>query len=332
MKEQAIIEGVMEQDVPATTKKKIKRYSNFEKRKFPFVYCLIAFPVLQFFVFWVYVNISSIGNAFTTPQGNFTLGYFRDVQDAFVGQDAWGYSLMDSLFNSLKVWGLSTLILFPWGLVSVYVLCCNVRGHYFFRLCEILPSLIGGVIWATIVRAAIQVEGPVITLMQSLGVQLPDAALHNGLLGAEETAFPTLLAIMVVGGLVSNSPVISGAYTRISNELFESAELDGAGFFRKFWTIGLPGIWPTVTTLLIFKLTSVFTADCGVFLYTNGTGKPGCSTVGFQLYILTLRIAEGGTSNYGYPAALGLVLTLMTLPVCLIGRRVLEKICETVEN
>ena len=332
MKEEIVKEYTAENIAVVTPKKKAGRYSTFEKQKFRFVYLLIAFPVIQFIVFWLYVNVSSIGNAFTNAQGQFTLNNFKEVREAFSQQDMWGYSLTDSLKNSLKVWCLSNLILFPWGLLSVYVLCCNLRGHYFFRLCEILPSLIGGVIWATIVRAAIQVEGPVITLLQSFGVELPEVALHNGLLGAEETAFPTLLAIMVVGGLVSNSPVLSGAYTRISNELFESAELDGAGFFRKFWSIGLPGVWPTVTTLLIFHLTSIFTADCGVFLYTNGTGEPGCSTVGFQLYILTLRLAEGGSSNYGYPAALGFVLTLMTLPICLIGRRLLEKLCETIEN
>jgi ABC-type sugar transport system permease subunit len=332
MKEEIMAEVVAEQTASVVPKRKVNRYSDFEKRKFLFVYLLIAFPVIQFLIFWFYVNVSSIGNAFTNAKGEFTFGNFKEVSEAFFQKDMWGYSLMDSLGNSLKVWCLSNLVLFPWGLVSVYVLCCNIRGHYFFRLCEILPSLIGSVIWATIVRAAIQVNGPVITLMQSMGINLPDVALHNGLLGAEETAFPTLMAIMVVGGLVSNSPVLSGAYARISNELFESAELDGAGFFRKFWSIGLPGIWPTVTTLMIFNLTSVFTADCGVFLYTNGTGEPGCSTVGFQLYILTLRLAEGGSSNYGYPAALGFVLTLMTLPICLIGRRLLEKLCDTVEN
>ena len=332
MMEQMTTESVVKDSRYVKENKTIKKYSDFEKRKFKFVYVLIAFPVLQFLVFWGYVNASSIGMSFINMNGDFTLGYFKEVKEAFFGVDMWGYSLMDSLGNSLKVWVLRNLILFPWGIVVVYVLCCNIRGHYFYRLCEILPSLIGGVIWTTIMKAQVEVNGPVMTLMQSMGIKLSDAAVHNGLLGAAETAFPTLLGITVVGGLVTNSPVLSGAYTRISNELFESAELDGAGFWRKFITIGVPGIWPTVTTLMIFNLTSIFTADCGVFLYTNGSGQPGCSTVGFQLYILTLRIAEGGAARYGYPAALGLVLTLMTLPICLIGRRLLEKLCDTIEN
>ena len=90
--------------------RKVRRYSNFERRKFPFIYLLITFPVLQFALFWGYANASSIALSFINMNGDFTFGYFQEVSDAFFGQDAWGYSLMDSLSNSLKVWGLKNLI------------------------------------------------------------------------------------------------------------------------------------------------------------------------------------------------------------------------------
>ena len=70
-----------------------------------------------------------------------------------------------------------------------------------------------------------------------------------------------------------------------------------------------------------------------MFLYSNGTGEPGMSTVGFHLYFITYRISMmgGGRATYGYPAALGLVLTTMTLPIVLIGRWALDKLQEAVE-
>jgi putative aldouronate transport system permease protein len=44
------------------------------------------------------------------------------------------------------------------------------------------------------------------------------------------------------------------AITSINPELYEAAEMDGAGRFRKIWHITLPGIRPTIVTLLIISL------------------------------------------------------------------------------
>ena len=57
-------------------KEKKSKYSRLEKRQFKFVYLLIAFPVLQFLVFWVYLNFSSILLAFKNGAGEFTLANF----------------------------------------------------------------------------------------------------------------------------------------------------------------------------------------------------------------------------------------------------------------
>ena len=168
---------------------------------------------------------------------------------------------------------------------------------------------------------------------RNLYVELPRNALRNGLLAAEETAFISLLTFNFLIGLVGNNAVMTGAFSRVPDELFESAELDGAGYWRTCFTIAIPCVWSTITMNYIFMLTGIFTADCNAWLYSNGTGEPGLATMGFQLFYLTYEIAEsGGTeADYGYPSALGFVLTMMTLPVVLIGRKVLEKIQDAVE-
>ncbi len=308
------------------------RYSKAQKRDFPFVYLLIAFPVIQFIIFWVYVNASSILMSFQDYNGNFTMDNFKNVYDAFVSKDSYGFNLLASLRRSSWIWWTNLIICFPASLITVYVLTCKIRLHYVYRVIYILPSLIGSIIWAVIVRLFLEQGGPVQQLFEAIGIELPWAATQHGLLGAAETAFPSLLIFEIVTGLVGNSPVITGAYSRISDELMESADLDGAGFWRKLFAIAIPCIWPTITTLLVFKLCGIFTADCGVFLYSGGTGKPEMSTIGFQLFYMTKYISESGGSDtlYGYPAALGLTLTAMTLPICLIGRHYLEKFNDVV--
>ncbi len=315
-----------------TEKKKYARYSMSQKKDFLFVYLLIAFPVIQFAIFWVYVNASSIVLAFQDRFGNFTFTNFQTVYNAFVGTDNYGFNLMASFGRSLTVWSVGAFICFPASLITVYVLTCKIRLHYFYRVCYILPGLIGSIIWSTLIKLFLQYDGPVVAILQAVGIELPWEATKNGLLGASQTAFTSLIVLEIVMGVVGNSPVVTGAYARVSDEMMESADLDGAGFWTKCFAIAIPSIWPTITTLLIFKLTSIFTADCGVFLYSNGTGQPNMSTIGFQLFYMTKYISESGapTSALGYPAALGFTLTMMTLPVCLIGKHYLEKLNDSV--
>jgi len=51
-----------------------------------------------------------------------------------------------------------------------------------------------------------------------------------------------------------NTIVYLAAITGINPELYEAAEIDGAGRFRKIWHVTLPGLRPTIITLLILSL------------------------------------------------------------------------------
>jgi multiple sugar transport system permease protein len=318
---------------PVAKKKRVKLYSEFEKRDFFFAYLLCLIPVAHFCVFWLYTNFSSITLAFTDRHGNLTTSYLESVIESLlngkIGNN--GFVMAQSLKRSLFLWFFSNLVCYPLGLMTVYVLTCKIRGHFVYRISEILPSLLGSVIWSIVMQLMLTYNGPVVSLLQNMNIELPKTILRNGLLAEASTAFPSLVVIMFMGSIVSNSPIMTGAFSRIGDELLESAELDGAGFWRQFITIAIPAVWPTITTTMVFKLTGFFTADCGVFLYTNGTGQPDCSTIGFEMFYMQNQLAEGGGS-YGYPSAFGLVLTFITFPICIFGRWGLERLCDTIEN
>ncbi len=306
------------------------RYSKEQKRDFPFVYALVAIPVLHFIVFWVYVNFSSIILAFQDDEGAFTLYNFVKVYNAFVYTDEFGYNILSSLKRSLIIWSCGTIITFPISIITTYVLACKIRFHYVYRVIYVLPGLIGSVIWAQIVREFFAYNGPVIAILKAIKAPISQRAMDEGLLTATDTAFPSLLIMNIILGLIDNNAIVTGAFSAVSDEVMESADLDGAGFWTKCFKIAIPCIWPTITTLLIFKLAGIFTADVGVFLYTNGTGMYETSTVGFMLFKMTQELSMMGAEqqSFGYPAAFGLFLTVITLPLCLVGRYYLEKFCD----
>lgn len=316
-------------------KKEAKRslYSKFEKKDFLFCYLLIAFPVIQFLIFWVYKNCNSFILAFQDGNGAFTLDNLKWVWKGFTDQDMFGFNLGSALGRSLIIWLVGTFLSTPISVITTYVLACKIRGHGVLRICYIIPSLIGTIIWTSLVRYMMAYDGPIIAVLKLLNVNLPANAIRNGLLGAKETAFPALLIFNFLLGIVGNNAVLTGAFSRVPEDLFEAARVDGAGYWRTCFSIAIPCVWSTITMTLIFGLCGIFTADCGSWLYSNGTGEPGLTTMGFMLFNLTYNISQnGGTAaDYGYPAALGLVLTVTTLPVVIFGRKLLEKIQDAIE-
>lgn len=309
-----------------------KNYSRLERRDFLFAYLMVLFPVVQFLIFWVFVNASSIALAFQNGAGEFTFVNFKTVYNGFMDKDILGINLSKSLMRSFILWIIGEGFIFPVTLITTYVLTRKVVGHYVFRIIYIVPSLMGAIIWTLLIKEMVGYSGPITKLVKAIGVELPFGAQKNGLLRHEDTAFVTLLLIRSVMGIVGNNAVLTGAYTRVPTELFESAELDGAGFFTELFRIAIPCIWSTICTLLTFALCSIFTCDYNVYLFTDGTGGYETSTIGFQLFNLTYRLSTGqGSTGYGYPAALGVTLTLFTLPVVLIGKSTLERMSENVE-
>ncbi|MBQ8319617.1 MAG: sugar ABC transporter permease [Clostridia bacterium] len=316
-------------------KKKISLYSKYEKKSFLFCYLMVLFPVVQFAVFWVGVNTSSIMLAFQDGAGAFTFDNIGAVFRAFsaTGVDKYGNNLGNSMGHSLVIWLVSNGITFPISIVTTYVLFQRIHGHYFFRVCYVIPNLMGSIMFVSLIQYMVNFDGAITWFVKLIGVELPEEALRNGLFGSAETAFPTLIVINLVMGLVGNNAVLTGAFSRLPEELYESAELDGAGFWTVCFKIAIPCVWTTISMSLTFALCGVLTADANVFLYSGGTGEPNMSTIGFVLYNITYQISltGGSPSAYGYPSALGFVLTIFTLPIVFGGRWILGKIQDAVE-
>ena len=58
-----------------------KKFSNKQGRQTLFLFCMLALPLLQWLIFWLYVNVQSIVLAFQDPQGAFTFANFASFFD-----------------------------------------------------------------------------------------------------------------------------------------------------------------------------------------------------------------------------------------------------------
>jgi ABC-type sugar transport system permease subunit len=316
------------------TDTKVRRYKfNMEDRQAAwFCYLMVGVPFLFFLVFWVYVNISSVTLAFVDSFGEISFKNFKMVFDAIADKDMYGWNLGGVIWRTFLLWFYVNILCVLPSMFSSYILYKKIIGAYVFRIIFMIPTILGGMTWIMIMKYMVAANGPVLPVLQSMGMEFANGVHESGLLGDVSSAFATISIVNVLPKVIGFNIIITGAYARIPNDLFEVGKLEGNGFTREFFTISVPLIWPTIVISMITNLASILTFEGGVFLYTQGESET--ATMGFYLYYMTMKIAGSAdvmTPFYGYPAAVGVLATAITIPIVLFGKYVLEKAVETVE-
>ncbi|WUD72728.1 sugar ABC transporter permease [Streptomyces sp. NBC_00510] len=93
----------------------------------------------------------------------------------------------------------------------------------------------------------------------------------------------------------------------IPGELYEAAELDGAGLLRKIWHVTIPQTRLILSLMLLMQIIATMQVFTEPFLLTGGAGPEGSTTT--VVYLIYQYAFNFG--NYGSAAALGLVLLVL---------------------
>jgi multiple sugar transport system permease protein len=111
------------------------------------------------------------------------------------------------------------------------------------------------------------------------------------------------------------------ALQNIPAELYEAAEVDGAGPVRRFLAVTVPGVRPTTTLVVIAATITGANFFTEPYLLT-GRGGPNGASVSPVLLMYTQGIEQG---HAGYAAAIGVLLAIMVMAVSLVNRYLLER-------
>ncbi len=300
-----------------------------KRKNLLFVCGLLVIPITQFIVFWVYVNFDSILLGFQSPSdSSFTWANFERFVREFKTQPY----LKESIVNTLIYFVVCNGINLPIIVLFSYLLFKKCYGHSVFRVIFFLPSIISVVVMCMLFRYLVGVTpngpGPIISLLQALHIPLSEEVLNNGLFGSEKTAYATIMVEVLWSGIGINLVLISGALARVPADIFEAGKIDGCGMCTEFFRIVCPLVWPTITTVFILGMAGMFNMYMPVMLMTEG--EFGTSTIGWYITRYTMS-ATNGTDNFNYPAAVGLVFTVIGTPLVLIVKALLDKVSDAVE-
>ena len=93
----------------------------------------------------------------------------------------------------------------------------------------------------------------------------------------------------------------------IPGELYEAAELDGAGLFRRIWHVTIPQTRLILSLMLLMQIIATMQVFTEPFLLTGGDGPQGSTTtVVYLIYSYAFNF-----NNYGSAATLGVVMLLV---------------------
>lgn len=280
-----------------------------------FIVLSIIGPLAAFAVFYIYINASSILLAFQRPTYNgsgevewgimnFTM-FFNDIQKS-------DSDVLGNLKNTLIYFSCDTFIRMPLSLIICYFVYKKILFGKAFRAIIFLPNIITGTIFAALFQYLVGYGGPLYALWEVLG-QEPIAFFKDS-----DYALGALIFFSVYSGLGGNFVIFGGAMNSIEDSTLEAAKIDGAGPFRELISIIVPGIWPTLGTILLMTSVGVFGASGPLLLFTQG--KYGTNSLSFWIFSMTTGI--GGSEDYYYASAIGLILTIVALPIVLTVRKV----------
>ncbi len=196
----------------------------------------------------------------------------------------------------------------------------RLRGIGLFRTALFLPVVASTVAVSVIWRWVFTTDGGFLNWLLSLLGLGP-----IGWLTDEHWALISVAIASVWKSVGLSTVILLAAMQGVPADLYEVAAIDGAGPVRRFRSITVPLIVPTISFVVVISMINSFQVFDQVYVLTGGSGGPGTST-----YVYGLMLFQNAFRffNMGYASAMAwllfLALTLLTFFQLRLTRRATE--------
>ncbi|MBE7084288.1 MAG: sugar ABC transporter permease [Clostridiales bacterium] len=308
------------------TEKNCDKIINYRRRKQIIFYAsLVALPLLQFCIFYFYVNFSSIFLGFQeyTKLGEMQMGYtFAGLKNFSVALDVvFGPDGLEMLKNSSIFFVVRICVGYGLALFFSFYIYKKYFASEIFRVFLFLPSIISSIIFGFIFKYL--VNDFYVAFMELFGQKV------KGLLAVTASAEQKLGVVIFYNIWVSfgiSVLMFSNSMGGIDESIVESAHLDGTNLIQEMWFITLPCIWGTLSSFFIVSLTGIFTD--GMSLHSIFGDSAPVKVFGYYLYVSANHALPYDQVDYlSLPkiSAVGLVITFITVPITLTVRHLLDR-------
>ncbi|MFS0713679.1 sugar ABC transporter permease [Microbacterium sp. 2P01SA-2] len=225
-------------------------------------------------------------------------------ESSFVGWENFAYVLSDpglpqATLNTIYYTLLAVLFGFPVPLaLAVFISEMRSRSWYFSALAYLpvmVPPVVAILLWKFFY--APDADGLFNTVLGWVGIgPLP-------WLNSTATAMPSIVLETTWAGAGTAIIIYIAALTSIPSELYEAAELDGAGIWRRVWHVTLPQMRGIIATMLLLQVIGTMQIFTEPFLFTGGGPQGATKTLLMTIYDYAfVRV------DYGAATALSVLL------------------------
>lgn len=207
--------------------------------------------------------------------------------------------------------------------ITLALLLNEVRQFVFKRVVQTisyLPHFVSWVVAAGIIQNVLATDGIVNDLLMKMGF-IEDRLLFMGI----GEWFWGIYGVSIVWKEVGwNTIVYLAAMTMIDPALYEAAEIDGAGRFKKMWHITLPGIKPVIVVLLIMNLGYLLESGFEP-QYLMGNGMNIDYSENLDIFVLRYGINMG---NFSLAIAAGMFKTVVSFILLFAANNIAKRLGE----
>ena len=283
-------------------------------------YCtMLAIPIFMFVVLNIVINIEYLLLSFReyNPLNNTYswVGFdnFTRVIRQFSLEES---TLRTAFYNSLELFAWKTFLGTPLAILFAYYIARKRTFSGFFQILLFLPTIISSMVMVFLYSYFMDTVIPQIMLKMFGKEMFPPV-------GDIKTQWSMIILYNIVFSFGGNMLIFIGSITSISDEIIESAQLDGASPIKELIFIVCPLIFPTITTFVVVRIASMFADNASLYSFF-GSGATH-QTIGYNIY---KNIMDGTASLADYPnlSSIGILFSVIIIPITLVIRKLLEKV------
>lgn len=284
------------------------------------LYTFLLIPILYFVIF-KYVPMFGNIIAFRKYKGGTNIFGTEWVGFRYFQQFMGDASFWRAFRNTLTLSVSYLLVRFPATLIFALLLneIRNVHWKKFVQTVSYLPHFISMVIIAGMIKEIVSLTGPINALLANFGMDKISFI-------QEADWFPAIYIISGIWqGLGWGTILYLAAMTGINTELYEAAKIDGAGRFKQAIHVTIPGILPTITTLLILDIGGIMGSNFEkiMLLYLPSTYEKADV---IATYVYRMGISGG---KFSYATAVGLFEGIIGLILVVSANLISKKLTES---
>jgi multiple sugar transport system permease protein len=176
----------------------------------------------------------------------------------------------------------------------------RVPGGGFFKAGFFMPSILSMVVISLLFKLFYAPGGALNEFLGTIGLS------GHGWLTDPRTALPAIMAMDVWAAVGYYALIFYASFTSIPDELYEAAELEGAGFWGTLRYITLPMLKPAIGFVLVINTIRSFQVFVEVFVMTQGGPLGSTNTLVLYLYETAFRRLD-----YGYASVIAYVVFVL---------------------